>query len=67
MAVDDIWNAIYSITPTLVVGVIFWFILRAIIGADRHERKARARIEAQERAKAGLPVAVDTTVAAKKA
>ncbi|MET0590439.1 MAG: hypothetical protein ABWZ77_04620 [Naasia sp.] len=52
---DDVWNALYSITPTIVVGVIFWFVMSGIIRSDRHERSARAKIEAQERAKAGLP------------
>ena len=45
------FNAIYSVAPTLGVGLIFWFIMRAIIRSDRTERKASARIEAEERAK----------------
>lgn len=48
-------------TPTLVVGGIFWFIMWSIIRADRHERDATtkldARMEAEERARAGLPPA----------
>jgi hypothetical protein len=43
------------VTPTLAVGLIFWFVIRAIIRSDRTERKAFAKVEAQERAKAGLP------------
>ena len=50
----DFWgNALFSLIPTLVVGGIFWFTMRAIIRADRSERKAYARIEAEERAKLG--------------
>lgn len=50
--IDDFWlNALYSITPTILVGLIFWFVLRAIIRADRSERDVRAKIEAEERAK----------------
>ncbi|GAB3401383.1 hypothetical protein GCM10027515_09980 [Schumannella luteola] len=50
------WNtALLSILPTLVVGGIFWFTMRAIFRADRTERKVYSRIEAEERAKLGLP------------
>lgn len=53
---QDFWsNALFSVTPTILVGLIFWFVLRAIIRADRSERKAYARIESEERAKLGLP------------
>jgi len=51
---DDFWvNAIWSVAPTVLIGLIFWFVMRAIIHADRSERKAYARIEAEERAKLG--------------
>lgn len=50
--IDDFWlNALYSITPTILVGLIFWFVLRAIVRADRSERDVRAKIETEERAK----------------
>ena len=53
---QDFWlNAIYSVTPTILVGLVFWFVLRAIIRSDRTERASYAKIEAEERAKAGLP------------
>lgn len=52
MSMDNFWfNAIFSVTPTIGVGLIFWFAMRAIIHSDRNERKAYARIEAEERAK----------------
>ncbi len=44
-------NAIFSLAPTVLVGLIFWFIMRAILRADRTERKVYSKIEAQERAK----------------
>lgn len=44
-------NIIFSVTPTILVGLIFWFTMRAILRADRTERKVYARIEAEERAK----------------
>lgn len=55
---QDYWaNAIYSVVPTVLVGLIFWMVMRAIIRADRTERKVYAEVEAEERAKLGLPPA----------
>lgn len=49
---DDFWgNAIFSIVPTLLFGVLFWFVFRSIIRSDGTERAAAAKIEAEERAK----------------
>jgi hypothetical protein len=49
---DDFWgNAIFSIVPTLLFGLLFWFVFRAIIRSDGNERAAAAKIEAEERAK----------------
>jgi hypothetical protein len=49
---DNFWaNAAYSLAPTVLVGLIFWFIMRAIVRADRTERRVYSEIEAQERAK----------------
>lgn len=59
--VDDVWTAVlWPLLPTLAVSVIFFFILRSVIRMDRTERKAYARIEAQERAKRGLPTSDGT-------
>ena len=59
---QDFWsNALFSVTPTILVGLIFWFALRAILRADRTERKVYARIEAEERARLGLPAKADAT------
>ncbi|MGR2752948.1 hypothetical protein [Agromyces arachidis] len=49
---DDFWqNAIWSVAPTVLIGLMFWFVMRAVVRADRNERDAYARIEAEERAK----------------
>jgi flagellar biosynthesis/type III secretory pathway M-ring protein FliF/YscJ len=42
---------VFSLTPTIVVGLIFWFVVRSLIRADRTERSAYSKIEAEERAK----------------
>ena len=48
------WDAVLSILPPLGMGVLVYLLFKSIIGADAKERKARAQIEAEERAKAAL-------------
>jgi len=53
---QEYWlNALFSVTPTILLGLVFWFVMRSIIRADRNERTARAKIEVEERARLGLP------------
>jgi flagellar biosynthesis/type III secretory pathway M-ring protein FliF/YscJ len=53
---DNFWlNALWSVTPTVLLGLLFWFIIRSILRSDRTERETYARMEAEERAKRGLP------------
>ena len=53
---DDYWLAVvWTLLPTVIVSLLFFFVLRSVIRADRNERREYARIEAQERAKRGLP------------
>ena len=52
---DNFWlNALWSVTPTVLLGLLFWFIIRSILRSDRTEREIYARLEAEERAKRGL-------------
>jgi hypothetical protein len=52
------WEAIvWSIAPTLIVSALFFFVIRSAVRADRTERKVYAKIEAEERAKRGMPAA----------
>ncbi|CAG7844300.1 hypothetical protein USB125703_00527 [Pseudoclavibacter triregionum] len=48
-------NALWSLTPTVVIGTFFGFIVRACIVGDRNERRMHAQVEAEERARMGLP------------
>lgn len=52
----QVWPAIaVGIIPSIAVAVIFWYVMRAVIRADRNERAELAKIdqaEAQERADA---------------
>ncbi len=48
----DFWgNAIFSLVPTIALGLVFWYVMRTVIRADRTERKVYARMEAEERAR----------------
>jgi len=51
MPTDPLSAVLFSLAPTVLIGLVFWFIMRAIIRADRGERSAYAKIEAEERAK----------------
>jgi flagellar biosynthesis/type III secretory pathway M-ring protein FliF/YscJ len=54
--IQDFWvNALFSLAPTVLIGLIFWFVLRSIIRSDRSERKAYSTVEAEERKKLGMP------------
>ena len=57
-------NAIFSLIPTIVLGLIFWMVMRMIIRGDRTARLKYDQIEAEERAKAGLPPRVQRASAA---
>jgi len=49
---EDFWgNAIFSLVPTVLFGLLFWFVFRAIIRSDRSEREVAAQVEVEERAK----------------
>lgn len=53
--ITDFWaNAVYSVTPTIIIGLIFWFVMRAILRADRTERQELGKYEREERARRGL-------------
>jgi hypothetical protein len=62
---EEYWaNAVFSLVPTLIVGLIFWFVMRAIFRADRTERSVFAKVEAEERARMDLPAAERGVVSA---
>ncbi len=53
--IEDFWlNALWSITPTVLAGLIFWLIMRKVFRADRDEREAYAKLEREERKRLGL-------------
>jgi uncharacterized membrane protein len=51
---DVVAGIVWSLAPTVLVGLLFWLIMRLIIRADRTERKVYSRMESEERARRGL-------------
>lgn len=43
------WLAVGALVPSIGVGLLFWFAIRSIVQADRRERMAVARLDAEER------------------
>ncbi|MFT4052765.1 MAG: hypothetical protein QM677_11035 [Microbacterium sp.] len=57
---DSLWaGVVWSLLPTIIVLGLFAFVLRSILRMDRTERRTYARIEAEERAKRGMPPSAD--------
>ena len=47
-----LWDALLSLVPPILVGGVFYVIMRSILRADRTERKVYAELEAAMRAAA---------------
>ena len=48
---EGLLDALISLIPPTVVGMLFWLMMRSILRADKGERDVYAKIEAEERAK----------------
>ncbi|SMQ71587.1 hypothetical protein [Agreia sp. VKM Ac-1783] len=48
---EDILAGLGALAPTVLVGLVFWLVMFVILRADKHERRAFSKIEAEERAK----------------
>lgn len=44
-------NALWSVTPTIIIGILFGLIIYAAINGDRKVRRERADVEQEERAR----------------
>lgn len=42
-------EALAALVPSVGVGLLFWFAMRAMVNGDRREREALARMEREER------------------
>ncbi|QAY63665.1 hypothetical protein ET495_10860 [Xylanimonas allomyrinae] len=45
------WAIAAGVAPSVGVGLIFWFAMRKIVRADRNEREALARLDAEDAAR----------------
>ncbi len=43
--------ALAAIAPSVGVGLLFWYVMRQVVSADRRERAAMARLDAEEKAR----------------
>ncbi len=56
---DAVWPYLAAILPTILVAILFYFLIKSMLEGDRRERIAQRRFEAeQERAQAA---AVEST------
>lgn len=46
---NPLLTALAALLPSIGVGLLFWFAIRALVNADRTERQALARMDAEER------------------
>ena len=44
---DAVMPYVQVLLPTIVLALLFWFVMRGIFNADRREREAEARADAQ--------------------
>ncbi|MCC2307366.1 hypothetical protein [Cellulomonas chengniuliangii] len=47
---NSVTAALAAIVPSIGVGALFWLTIRSLVNADRNERAALARLDAQEAA-----------------
>ncbi len=52
--------ALAALLPSIGVGVLFWLAIRALVNADRTERQALAKMDAEERVAEAAKVARNT-------
>jgi len=56
---ETFWAVLAGVAPSIGVGLIFWFAMRKILRADRNEREALARLDAEEAARFAAQSAED--------
>ena len=48
---NTFWAIFAGVFPSVGVGLVFWFAMRKIVRADRNERDALAKLDAEEAAR----------------
>jgi hypothetical protein len=53
---DAVWPYLAAILPTILVAILFYFLIKSMLEGDRRERLAQRKFEAeQDRAEAASP------------
>ena len=45
---DDVWPYLAAILPTIMVAILFYFLIKSMLEGDRRERLAQRRFEAEQ-------------------
>ena len=62
---DAVWPYLAAILPTILVAILFYFLIKSMLEGDRRERAAQRRFEAeQDRERAETPSATTDSAAA---
>lgn len=51
---DLIWQVVAGLIPSIGIGFIFYRVVKALVEADRNERRAVAQMEADQAERAGM-------------
>jgi bacterioferritin (cytochrome b1) len=54
---DAVWPYLAAILPTILVAILFYFLIKSMLEGDRRERLAQRRFEAEQDRKRDHPVA----------
>ena len=46
---SGLWFEAGALLPSIGVGLLFWFVMRAVMSADRHEREVQREAEREDR------------------
>ena len=57
---NPLLTALAALLPSIGVGLLFWVAIRALVNADRTERQALAKMDAEERIAEAAKVARNT-------
>lgn len=52
---SDLWPYLAAIVPTICVAILFYFLMKSIVEADRRERLAQSHWESQHPQDEGSP------------
>jgi hypothetical protein len=57
---DGVWPYLAALLPTVLVAILFYFLIKSMLEGDRRERAAQRMFEAQQD-RERQPTALDTT------